>query len=121
MINFGIIKIVPMKNKIAPNEMEWHEGNVKGFFGKEFLTLDNGSLKMVKVAPLAYYPEHIHPDKTEYAYVLKGNPHFQIGQEEFSSKPDEFFIFPTNVKHAIRNKSNDECVLLIGGIKNPKE
>jgi len=107
-----------MKNKISPNEMEWKESRVKNFFGKELLMLDKGTLKVVKVAPLAIYPEHIHPDKTEYAYVLKGEPHFQIGTDAFDASPDEFYIFPPNVKHAIRNKSNAECILLVGSIKN---
>ena len=107
-----------MKNKIAPNEMEWKERSVKNFSGKELLMLDKGTLKLVKAAPHAFYPEHIHPDTTEYAYVLKGHPHFQIGTDEFDASPDEFFIFPPNVKHAIRNKSNAECILLVGCIKN---
>jgi quercetin dioxygenase-like cupin family protein len=108
-----------MKNKIMPEEeLDWNEGSVKGFFGKELIKLENGSLKIVKVAPLASYPEHAHPDKTEYAYVQEGNPDFQIGANQFSGKPGEFFIFPKNVNHSIQNRTSAECLLLIGSIKN---
>lgn len=107
-----------MTTKINPQELEWTEGNVKNFFGKELLMLDNGTLKLVKVAPSSHYPEHRHPDKTEYAYVLKGLPHFQIGADEFAASPDEFYVFPTGVRHAIRNKTEETCILLVGSIKN---
>lgn len=107
-----------MENKIDPNELEWKEGRVKNFFGKELLTLANGALKLVKIKPFSSYPEHIHPDKTEYVYVLDGHPHFRIDPEEFSAGAGEFYIFPSNTKHAIHNKTNEECVLLVGSIKN---
>lgn len=107
-----------MTNQIKPQELEWTEGKVKNFFGKELLLLDNGTIKLVKVAPTSHYPEHLHPDKTEYVYVLQGQPHFQIGTDEFAANPDEFYIFPSGVRHAIRNKTNEACLLLVGGIKN---
>lgn len=105
-----------MNKKIIPEKLEWSEGRVKNFFGKELITLQNGSLKLIKVAPLTSYPEHLHPDKTEYAYVLEGNPDFSIGEENFTGKPADFFIFPKNEKHAIHNNTNAECLLLIGSI-----
>lgn len=92
---------------------------MKNFFGKDLLMLDNGTVKLVKVAPAATYPEHLHPDKTEYVYVLEGHPHFKIGPEEFSAGPNEFYTFPARVKHAILNKTDQTCVLLVGGIKIP--
>ena len=107
-----------MENKISQTELDWNEGTVKGFFGKELILLENGGLKLIKVAPFASYPEHIHPDKTEYAYVLTGNPEIMINLEVSLGKKGDFFIFPSNTKHAIQNKTNSECILLIGSIKN---
>lgn len=107
-----------MKNKIVPAELGWEEGKVKDFFGKDLLALDNGSFKLVKVAPLASYPEHRHPDKTEFAYVLEGCPEFTIGDACFAANADEFYVFPANVPHAIRNTSALNCLLLIGAIKS---
>lgn len=106
-----------MENKVIPNEMEWTEGRVKNFFGKDLLKLENGGVKIVKVAPHSFYPEHLHPDKTEYVYVLNGNPHFHIGAEVFNAAPDEFYIFPNNMKHAISNTTESECLLIVGAIK----
>lgn len=47
---------------------------MKGFAGKELISLDAGGLKLIKIEPHANYPEHLHPDKTEYAYTLEGQP-----------------------------------------------
>ncbi len=107
-----------MKNKIIPTELNWVSGKVKGFSGKELISLTNGGLKLIKIAPFATYPEHIHPDKTEYAYVLEGVPEFIINSETHIGKTDDFFIFPFNTKHAIKNNTNSECILLIGAIQN---
>lgn len=105
-----------MSNKIVPSEMQWHEGKVKNFFGKELLQMDNGTVKIVKVAPFAHYPDHLHPDKTEYIYVLTGKPHFRIGEEIFYAAPNEFYIFPAKLKHAIINETDAECTLLVGAV-----
>jgi quercetin dioxygenase-like cupin family protein len=106
-----------MEYKIDINKLEWKSGQVKGFSGKEFLQLNNGSVKMVKIDPLAFYPIHVHPDKTEYAFVVTGNPEFLIEEETYLAKPSDFFIFPNNIKHAIKNNTAVECYLLIGSIK----
>ena len=88
------------------------------FISEQLILLDNGSFKKVKVTPGPYYPEHLHPDKTEFVYVLCGTPLLQIGTNVFEAKADEFYIFPRYVKHSIRNHSNDDCILLIGSIKS---
>lgn len=90
---------------------------IKHFFSEPLIQLENGALKKVRVETGANYPEHLHPDKTEYIYVLAGNPHFLIGSELFAASPDEFYVFPVNVKHAIRNESENDCLLLVGSIK----
>jgi quercetin dioxygenase-like cupin family protein len=117
-IIFGYINnLNKMKKKITVAELEWTEGKVKNFFGKELISLENGSLKLIKVAPHASYPVHYHPEKTEYAYVLTGNPEFEISGEIFKGCKDEFFIFPQYEKHAIFNNTDNECLLLIGAIQ----
>lgn len=108
-----------MNNNIVDvTELKWLEGKVKGFFGKELISLNNGGLKLIKVAPFASYPEHIHPDKTEYAYVLEGEPEFCINSESHTGKAGHFCIFPFNTKHSITNRTESECILLIGSIQN---
>lgn len=107
-----------MKNKIKPDSLDWISGNVKGFSGKELINIDNGSSKLVKILPSSKYPIHLHPDKTETAYVIVGNPEFTIADVQYSSTPGDFFVFPINTKHAIENNTSEECLLLIGGIKH---
>ncbi|MCC7233264.1 MAG: cupin domain-containing protein [Bacteroidia bacterium] len=106
-----------MENKVKPGEMEWISGKVKGFQGKDLFKADKGTVKLVKVDPFVSYPEHVHPDKTEYAWVISGNPEFEIDNRHFSGEPGDFFIFPIAKRHAIQNKTDKDCLLLIGAIK----
>lgn len=107
-----------MENKIKLDELDYTSGKVKGFYGKDFIKMDNGSVKLVKVDPFAAYPEHVHSDKIEYAYVVEGNPEIIIDDERYTSEPCDFFIFPTDKRHAIINKTDKKCLLLIGAIIN---
>jgi len=107
-----------MEHRIKPNQLDWKAAKVKGFFGKEFIKLEKGGVKLVRIDPLSNYPEHVHPNKTEYAYVITGSPDFEIDDHQYSSEPGDFFIFPVAKNHAIQNKTNLECVLLIGSIEN---
>ena len=105
-----------MENTIKPALQAWTSGRVSGFYGKELLNLNNGTVKLVKVDPHAKYPEHIHPDKTEYAFVLEGNPELFIEGSHYSGQPGEFFIFFFFFYYAIQNNTPSECTLLIGAI-----
>ena len=107
-----------MSNKIKPDTHNWSEGKVKGFHGKEFINLEKGSVKLVKIDSLAIFPEHLHPEKTEYAFVIEGTPEFMIDNESYKSEVGDFFIFPVGKKHEIKNNTNETCILLIGSIKN---
>jgi len=107
-----------MSNKIKSGTLDWAEGKVKGFHGKEFINLEKGSVKLVKIDPYAIFPEHLHPEKTEYAFVIEGTPEFMINNESYNSEVGDFFIFPTGKKHEIKNNTTQTCILLIGSIKN---
>ena len=107
-----------MENKIKSDSLDWSDGKVKGFCGKDFINLDKGAVKLVRIVPLSEYPDHVHPDKTEYAYVISGNPEMVIDNQQYTGEPGDFFIFPTAKKYAIKNKTEAECLLLIGNIKN---
>lgn len=106
-----------MDTKLDIDSIKWVDGKVKGFHGKSFIDLDNGTVKLVRVDPGADYPHHRHPDKTEYAYVIEGTLEFTIGDASYSSKAGDFYIFPRNTPHAIHNKAGNEGLLLIGAVK----
>jgi quercetin dioxygenase-like cupin family protein len=104
--------------KINPNNLEWEYGKVENFCGKKLLDKNNGSLKLVKVKPKAIYPTHKHPYKTEFIYVLEGNPVITIAEKKYSVKKDEFFLLTNNINNVIENKNKKvECLLLVGSIK----
>lgn len=106
-----------MQKHIIPAEMNWTEGKVKGFKGKDLLNLQNGSVKLVSVLPQSEYPIHTHPDKTEYIYVLEGKVTCTVGSEKISVLAGEFLIFHQNIEHNIANLSAIHALLLVGAIK----
>lgn len=107
-----------MTNKIKYDLLPWTSGKVEGFFGKELLDVANGGVKIVKITPFAKYPIHVHPDKTEFAYVVKGQLKMIIGDEILDGNEGDFFVFPRTTKHSIESHSEAECLLLVGAIKN---
>ena len=98
--------------------MEWKTGKVKGFSSKSLIDIENGGLKKVKVDSFSTYPSHLHPNKTEFIYVLEGNPKITIGQNSYNGEKDDFFILPNSIKHSIDNSTDSECFLLVGAINN---
>ena len=107
-----------MENYKNTDSMNWVPGKVEGFSGKNLIDLDKGGLKKVKIEPFATYPSHLHPDKTEYIYVLKGSPKVEIGENTFTGTLGNFFILPHSIKHSIANPSEEDCQLLVGSISN---
>ena len=107
-----------MENYKKTNLMDWEIGKVKGFSGKNLINLENGGLKKVKVDSCSTYPSHLHPNKTEFIYVLEGNPKITIGQNHYNGEKDDFFILPNSKKHSINNPNDSECFLLVGSINN---
>ena len=105
-----------MTHKIKQEQLDWTKSKIKGFYGKELIAQEKGSVKIVRIDPIASYPEHHHPNKTEYAYIIEGNPIIVIENQHYMSEPGDFFIFPVNTKHAIINNTGNECLLLIGAI-----
>jgi len=106
-----------MTHKTKHKHVTYSNTTIKGFSSSELLNLENGTLKLIKIEPKSDYPEHLHPDKTEYAVVLEGNPSFLIDNEIFSSEIGDIFTFPKNIKHSISNQTDSLCILLIGAIK----
>jgi mannose-6-phosphate isomerase-like protein (cupin superfamily) len=107
-----------MGNQIQTNELAWSAGKVKGFLGKNLIDIKNGGLKKVLVEAGADYPVHLHPDKTEFIYVLSGQPTITIGEEIFSAIADDFYILPAGIMHSIKNEKKEACQLLVGSILN---
>ena len=109
-----------MENSSIDSSQKWETGRIEGFLSKNLLQLDNGSVKMVKVSPKAVYLEHLHPHKTEYAYVISGTAVFEIDGVTKHGERGTFHVFPINSKHKISNQTDSDCLLLIGAISERK-
>lgn|SRR5690606_17735327 len=104
-------------NTLRTTFLKWTPGKIPGFLGKDLLNIEQATIKLVKVEPHSKYPEHIHPDKTEFAFVIEGKPEFIINQINYVSEIHDFFIFPQNLPHSIINNTDKICLLIVGGIK----
>jgi quercetin dioxygenase-like cupin family protein len=107
-----------MGNYKKTDLMDWVSGKVHGFKGKSLIEMENGGLKKVKVDSFATYPSHLHHKKTEFIYVLEGNPKITIDDEIYNGEKGDFFILPISIKHSIANPFDSECLLLVGAINN---
>lgn len=100
------------------NELEWQTGNIPGFSSKKMLSLSQSNFKLVKVAPYATYPNHVHPDKDEVLFIMKGSLSITIGNKTYIGKSSDLFIFPIGIKHSIANQSSNECIVFITSMSN---
>lgn len=107
-----------MEKPIIKTNDKWEQSKVEGFTSQALLDLENGTVKLVRVASKSVYPEHQHPQKTEYAYVIEGTLTFEIDGVAVQAKTGDFQVFPIGKKHKILNNGNDQGLLLIGAINH---
>lgn len=100
------------------DELDWQVGNVIGFSSKKLLSLTGSNFKLVKVAPFATYPVHVHPNKTEVLLILEGTISATIDDNIYKGKPSDIFMFPVGIQHSIINTSNKECIVFIASMNN---
>ena len=62
-----------MSHQFKISALAYAEGKVKGFAGSPLLALENGAVKMVKMAAHSEYPEHIHPQKNGICFCSGRN------------------------------------------------
>jgi quercetin dioxygenase-like cupin family protein len=106
-----------MNVKTEPQKLPWQAGKVQGFCSKDLLHQDAASIRLLKIEPGAAYPPHIHPDKTEFVYILEGEAHLHIADQSYTAQPGEFYVFPQMIRHSISNPQPASCTLLIGAIQ----
>lgn len=97
-------------------QKQWEPSKVSGVFSKSLIQYPEGTGKLILLKAGAQYPRHQHPDRTEYAYVLKGSPILSVGEDEFHFKPGDFVTFPAGIPHSLQNAMADEAILFVGAI-----
>lgn len=105
-----------MAKLVRTNEMQWAPSNVSGVAGKDLIQFAEGTAKLIRLEPGAAYPQHQHPNRTEYAYVLSGTAVLSVADEDFEAHQGDFLAFPTDTPHALANRSDDEVLLFVGAI-----
>ena len=105
-----------MSCRIGKGEGTWQRGNVPGVLGKDLAAFPEGTVKLIRLMPGAVYPRHQHPARTEYAYVISGQPTLSVADEVHESAPGDFVLFPTDTPHSLANHGEVEAMLLVGAI-----
>lgn len=96
----------------------WKSMPIEGIVAQELIEKTNGTFKIVKLQPGAIYPLHVHPDKTEYVYVLEGTLEATIEETKFVGETGKFFQFPVGKRHGLKNPGGKETILLVGAIRD---
>lgn len=102
-------------------QINWTESKINGFLFHQLIEDKNGTLKFTKIEPNSMYPEHIHPDKTEYVVVMEGNPEITVAQEKHKPNPGDVIVLPRNIHHSIGNYSEKSATVLIGAVHHKEE
>ncbi len=81
---------------------------------------DGGTAKLFRLEPGAAYPLHQHPDRSEYAYVLAGEPVLFDGETHHACRSGNVVTFPANTPHSLANPGTTEVLLFVGAIIRPR-
>jgi len=64
---------------------------------------------------------HRHHGADKIYYVLEGQGHFQVGEEERALGPGMILLAPSDVDHGVRNTSGETLCLLVVMAPNPNK
>lgn len=95
---------------------QWEPSKISGVFSKLLIQFPEGTGKLIQLKSGSHYPRHQHPDRTEYAYVLQGNPLISVGEDEYHCKPGDFVTIPAEAPHSLQNEMAEEAILFVGAI-----
>jgi len=91
---------------------EWRpHPRFEGAFVKPLITSEMNpslTLSQVKLLPGGELPPHIHEASTETFYVLSGEAHCRIGDEETTLKAGHCGYAPPGVRHTVRNVGQED-------------
>ncbi len=79
---------------------------------REFLKNKKCTVKIIEVNPKGILSLQSHSKRTEFWYVLEGNPVFVIGKRKKKCRKGDSVNFGKNVKHRIVNKANKKARIL---------
>lgn len=105
-----------MSQRLDVKGKSWELGKVAGVSAKDLITFPEGTAKLIRLEPGAHYPLHKHPHRTEYVYVLEGEPTLSVGDEVHVCHSGDFVSFPESTPHALANESQNDAILFVGAI-----
>ncbi len=105
-----------MTHKFEAQNAEWQPSKVDGIFSKDLVSHPEGTGKLILLKPGAIYPKHKHPKRTEYAYVIEGQPTILVGETNYECASGEFVTMPPDTIHSLANHSEKDVTLFVGAI-----
>lgn len=103
-------------NKLVTSEENLHikevfTGALLGKFD-EGINPEHASFQLLLLSEYAAVPEHGHPDKEEFQYVVSGRGEVLIAGQKAPVKTGSMIFIPANIKHSIRNTGKEEMKVM---------
>jgi len=100
--------MIAQQRFIQPDEVETLEldwGSIKWLSTPETTGAETFSTGLVILEPGKAHERHTHPDSEEVLFVLSGEGHQTIADEERDITPGDMLYVPAGVEHSTRNTS----------------
>ncbi len=78
----------------------------------EGINPEHASFQLLLLSENAAVPEHGHPDKEEFQYVVSGKGEVSIAGQKTSVKEGSMIFIPADIKHSIRNTEKEEMKVM---------
>ena len=57
---------------------------------------------------------HVHDNQDKFYYVVEGEGHFWLGEEQVLATSDDIVWAPAGLRHGVENKGDGRLTLLVG-------
>lgn len=103
-------------NKLVNSEenLQFKEVVAGALLGKfaEGINPEHASFQLLLLSENAAVPEHGHPDKEEFQYVVSGKGEVSIAGQKMPVKAGSMIFIPADIRHSIRNTEKEEMKVM---------
>ncbi|GEM_PF-6118162 len=96
------------------DNLQFKEVSAGALLGKfnDGITPEHASFQLLLLSESGSIPEHSHPDKEEFQYVISGKGEVSIAGRRASVQAGSIIFIPPEIKHSIRNTEKDQMKVM---------
>ena len=101
--------------ELKQDEAPWEpvSKTIDAIYQRWVLRKNSGTVKFLRFEPDKAYPEHHHPDRTEWLYVDSGEIIAEIDGHVQNLKEGDHAEFPLNCRHSLKAGPNGSTVIAV--------